>query len=110
MHRFVINAPSRKEVDHWDREGLNNQKYNLRLGTRSLNNGNSVGWNKQTSSQFKGVTWHKIAKKWMVRVANRYVGLFADEIDAATAYDKAAKNYYGEFALLNIVEPVQNVN
>jgi hypothetical protein len=47
-------------------------------------------------SKYRGVSWHKAAKKWEARIrlkgkdiVTRYLGYFSDEIDAAKAYDKA---------------------
>ena len=57
------------------------------------------------SSKYKGVTWHKMGKKWVAAIQlNRkqyHLGHFSNEIDAARAYDEKAKELHGEFAYLN---------
>jgi len=58
-----------------------------------------------TSSRFKGVSFYKRYKKWKARVkideTEIWLGYFNDEINAAKAYNEAAKKYFGEFAQLN---------
>ncbi len=103
MHRLIANVPFNKEADHKDRNGLNNQKYNLRICTDSQNQMNSKSY--AGSSKFKGVSWYKITKRWTARITlNRkliYLGYFKKEKDAAKAYNNKAKELYGEFARLN---------
>ncbi|MHA1712598.1 MAG: AP2 domain-containing protein [Candidatus Ranarchaeia archaeon] len=99
----LINEDPR-DVDHRDRIRLNNQKYNLRACTRAENMRNK-GLNKRNTSGYKGVSRHKATNKWLASIkAGRkqiYLGLFSCRIDAAKAYDEAAKKYHGEFASLN---------
>jgi len=106
MHREILNAPAGLLVDHINHNGLDNRKANLRLATRTQNS-----WNRRKpkipncTSRFKGVGWHKGNKKWSTKICfngkRKTIGYFADEIEAAKAYDKAAKKYHKEFALLN---------
>ena len=88
--------------DHKDRNGLNNQRYNLRRAAHGLNSHNREGWGK---SKYKGVSWNKYNGKWLsmidIKSKNKYLGYFNNEIDAAKAYDKAAKEIYGNNAVLN---------
>ncbi|MGD0572653.1 MAG: AP2/ERF family transcription factor [Sedimentisphaerales bacterium] len=94
-------------VDHFNRNGLDNRRANLRLATRAQNSCNTKK-QKGCSSKFKGVCFHKNRKgpnPWdaYIDVNNRRInlGCFPTEISAARAYDSAAKKYHGEFARLN---------
>jgi hypothetical protein len=40
-----------------------------------------------TSSRYRGVTWKKSSRKWLVKDRRNIIGTFANEIDAAKAYD-----------------------
>ena len=96
-------------VDHKDGNSLNNQRSNLRLCTLAQNNQNKKKRLKYTS-KYKGVSFNKQHKKW-----NAVIGLtdifgqyytkslkyFFTQKEAAQAYDKAARFYFGEFAALN---------
>ena len=104
MQRIIMNCPDNFMVDHIDRDGLNNQKSNLRLVTR-IENGYNRTKNVDCVSKFKGVTFNKSANRWQVQiVANGkryYCGVFKKELDAAKAYNEVALKYHGEFAVLN---------
>jgi hypothetical protein len=111
MHREVMSAPRGLLVDHRNRNGLDNRRENLRLATSSQNNCNRPK-RKNTSSQYIGVCFNKAGKRWGVNIQNKnwnkgkktFIGYFDLEIDAARAYDAAARKYHGEFAQLNFPE------
>jgi hypothetical protein len=90
-------------VDHIDHDGLNDRRSNLRICTQRQNLYNSRP--KGRSSRFKGVCWDKARQRWVVYIRyggrNRFIGQFADEIEAAKAYDRAAASLFGEYAYLN---------
>lgn len=94
----------KNDVDHKDRNPLNNQRSNFRETTIGLNNANRAK-KRGCSSQYKGVVWHSQNKNWRAQISingkNKSLGSFTDEIKAAKAYDLAAAKQFGEFAVLN---------
>lgn len=102
MHKVILDVES--EVDHEDRNKLNNQRINLRPCTKSQNQMNSLK-RSGTTSRFKGTSWHKGMGKWQAQIQqngkNRFLGYFDDEFQAALAYNREAKIVFGEFANLN---------
>jgi hypothetical protein len=110
MHRFLMGCKrgDGTMVDHWDRNGLNNVKSNLRLvnQTQSACNRGKKQWKgRSSSSRYKGVCWSKEEGKFRVRICingkRRLVGDFVNEEQAAREYDAAATEVHGEFAVLN---------
>ena len=105
MHRFILGLTDPDiEADHINRNGLDNQKHNLRRGTY-LNNPHNQGINRRNTSGFKGVTWNKRRSKWYAQISTnglrRHIGSFDTPIEAALAYDTEATKHFGEFACTN---------
>jgi len=108
MHRAVLEHHgfdlSSGEVDHINGDGLDNRKSNLQIVSHAENIRKSRV-QKNNKSGFRGVSWHKGDRRWQafVEVDNirKYLGSFKNKIDAALAYDQAAKIYFGKFANLN---------
>lgn len=107
LHRFILDAPGDKFVDHKRHNALDNRRSQIRLCDHRLNCINSRRLS--GSSRFRGVSWNKRRGKWAVIVGSwrlgryKFLGYFADEIDAARAYNAFAVAEYGEFAYLNPV-------
>ncbi len=105
MHRQIINPPDGRVVDHKNHEGLDNRKVNLRPATRAQNAWNSINLPKNGSSKYRGVKYSKANGKFRAAInvngKRIHLGYFENEIDAAKAYDNAARLYRGNFAVLN---------
>jgi hypothetical protein len=105
MHRQLLGVTDPEiDVDHADRNGLNNQRYNLRA-TPDQNPQNAKIRIDNTSG-FKGVS--KSGKKWRVQISVHgkyfHIGYTTNKLDAARLYNEAAAKYFGEFAVLNQLE------
>ncbi len=104
MHRLITGAPAGLLVDHINRNGLNNTRKNIRQCTHTQNMRNK-GPARNSSSKYKGVKRNKANKKFKAAITcdgkRHYLGTFKDEIEAAKAYDKKAKQLFAEFAYLN---------
>lgn len=97
-----------KDYDHADTNGLNNQRYNLRPATKSQNQANVPKHKRGTpTSQYKGVSKLNDCNRWVAKIAiagkRIYLGIFDSEIKAAKAYDVAAIEHFGQFALTNFI-------
>nr|WP_268987487.1 HNH endonuclease [Providencia alcalifaciens] len=91
-------------IDHIDGDKLNNRIENLRICTHNQNQHNQ-GIRASNKSGYKGVSWMKSVKKWHAQICCNskvtHLGLYTCKIEAAKAYDEAAKQLHGEFAWLN---------
>ena len=107
MHRAILAADDRLMVDHVNGNGLDNRRVNLRLCVNRLNCRNRRGV-ANTSSRFKGVSWHRRMQKWTANIRDvdgqHWLGTFDSEEDAARSYDAAARERFGDFARLNFPE------
>jgi len=96
--------PPAPQLDHRDGQPLNNSEDNLRAATSSQNACNRRP-SRANSSGIIGVHWQRQCGKWaaQIRIQGkiRHLGLFADIEDARRARDAVAKEYRGEFAVLN---------
>jgi hypothetical protein len=112
LHRAILSRKLGDEltslVDHKNGDSLDNRRTNLRPASGTGNQANRRK-SENCLSNFKGVTWSKEKTKWMAqcgsRGTKRFLGYFADEIEAARAYDFAARERFGEFAKTNYREP-----
>ncbi len=106
LHRFILGITDPNiQVDHIDRDGLNCQKSNLRVCEFKGQNNFNQGLRKDNPSGYKGVLWNKANQRWQAKITidgiQKHLGCFDNPVDAARAYDEAAKKYFGEFARLN---------
>lgn len=108
LHRFILDADSKSNVDHINGNGLDNTRENLRLCTQAENLANQRPQVRSKSSKYKGVFFHSHSGLWVAalkkggkRFATKY---FKSEVDAAVAYNSMAKDAFGDFARFNEVE------
>lgn len=106
MHRQIMGLKKGNPllVDHKDRDGLNNQKKNLRSCTKSQHQHTQK--RKGTGvSKYRGVSWNKKRKRWQAKIQFQgktiMIGSFKNEKQAALAYDNKAKELFNEFAFSN---------
>lgn len=107
MHRAILNASGPCVVDHVDGDGLNNQRANLRIATVAQNVHNTRPRKRSKTSGYKGVSRFRKTGKWQASIKKGdlrlHLGLFGTDVDAARAYNAAARHLFGPHAYVNDV-------
>lgn len=102
MHRVIMGAPDGIEVDHIDRNGLNNTRANLRFASRTIQTANRVvrpgrsgyrGVRLMENGRFGAIIRHEHVSMWL--------GVFDTIEEAARAYDRSAIELRGADTVLN---------
>ena len=92
LHRFIMDCPDDKVVDHINHDRLDNRKSNLRICTQQQNlmNKKSVG-----------VTFDKRRNKWYAQIMHNrkhvFLGSFNTKEEAIEARKRAEIEYFGEY-------------
>lgn len=105
MHRVIMKAPNGIEVDHKNRDTLDNRKKNLRLATRSQN-GMNTKFLSHNKCGVKGVfcETRNGVQLWRVHIKvlnSRFFCSFKTFEEAVTARIIFALHFHGEFAFEN---------
>lgn len=103
LHELILGYKPGFEIDHINGNGLDCRRENLRFATKSQNRGNAR-MRQGKEVWFKGVSvgCHG-GFRARIRVDRREIslGVYTTAVEAAHAYDNAARRYFGEFAALN---------
>jgi hypothetical protein len=119
IHRIimerVLGRPLKRieYVDHINTDPLDNRRENLRVASAMQNQANRYGGFGRV--EYKGVYYDKShrGKKWKAQMSligldskslRLHLGWFDTAEEAALEYNKIAKEWYGEFARLNIIK------
>lgn len=103
MHKEIMPVAKGMVVDHINHNTRDNRRANLRPANQRQNayNRRKV---KNTKNKYKGV--YKVRDKWRVIIKidgkRTNLGYFDSEIEAARAYDRAARRHHKEFAVVNL--------
>lgn len=102
MHRMILAPPPGKLVDHIDRNGLNNQRNNLRIADKRINGINRRMHSNNTSG-YRGVS--ETTNGWLATIWNgekgEFIGYYETAEEAARAWDREAIRLRGEYAVTN---------
>lgn len=92
------------EIDHENRDNIDNRWVNLREATRSQNQTNT-GLYKNNKCGHRGVHRHQGRWRAMISVdgKNKHIGYFNSESEAASAWESEARSHRGDFAFTECV-------
>lgn len=105
LHRVITGAPPDVEIDHVNRDGLDNRRTNLRVATCRQNMTNKLARNR---TGYKGVRYDPRRGYYAsIRIegVRTHLGVWKTAEEAARAYDMAARQHHGAFGRYNFPEP-----
>lgn len=104
LHRAIMRCTTGRQVDHRDGNTMNNRRSNLRECSNAQNQ-----MSKHTTGRvgkFRGV--HETPHGWLATIkkdqVQRHLGYHETAVEAALAYDAAARILFGEFARPNFTQ------
>lgn len=97
---YVFGEWPKRFLDHINGNRADNRLCNLR-SVDGYQNACNRGVQRDNTSGFKGVSWHKKSKKWRATISVRgkyiHLGVFPTKEAAANAYAKASEQHHGDF-------------
>ena len=107
LHRFIVNAQKGDIVDHKNRDKLDCTRGNLRHKVTPQNScRNRNKFSGDYTSKYKGVAF--VCNRWLayIYVDGKRIVLYRgdSEEQACVAYNRGARKYFGEFAVLNDID------
>lgn len=100
MHRLVMGDPPGRMIDHRNKNGLDNQRHNLRQATNQTNQMNRSP-NHDNTSGYIGVSWHTASQKWIAQLSvggkSVFLGRHKNLDDAIAARKEGEKKYFAPF-------------
>ncbi len=108
LGKFLMNPPKGKQVyPRRFNDGLDYRKHNLLVCSLKERQRLLPKNRTATSSAFRGVSFIKKQKKWRaaieVKGSTINLGNFRSEVEAAKAYNIAAKKFFGEMSYQNTI-------
>jgi hypothetical protein len=99
LHRFLMDYPDKKVVDHINHNTFDNRLENLRVVTQVENQQNRGKLRKDNTTGVTGVSYDKKVKKFKAQVwvngRNKWVGQFNTIEEADEAMRNARDRHYG---------------
>jgi hypothetical protein len=100
LHRFLVGPGDKLTVDHWNGDGLDNRRENIRAVTQGQNNQNRA-MSPKNKSGHRGVHWDADRGKWFAQVRDNgravALGRFDDIEEAARVATEARERLYENF-------------
>lgn len=100
LHRLIMNPSEDELIDHIRHNLYDNRKKSLRICSSSNNHMNSH-MQKNNTSGFTGVCYHKNNDVWISRIFDKVIGYYKNKEDAIEARKQAEEKYFKEWSFKN---------